>query len=319
MANIGFAEFLRNPSCAREWENIIPPSGGGIRVPLEVLTRDLGAGVASAGGNLVSDGVSTEVASALRDKSIVLGLGGMFKGNLGNPTGFPVLNAEKPAQFVSEFATAPENDYSIATANMTPHRVTTSITVSKLLLAQSKPEAATTIAKNATAAIMTAVDKACLVGNGGASPVGIAFTAGVGKITLGGPVTLTELLSFESTVALAKAEGPDANLGWALSPLSRAALKGRQKFSQGSDTLMDDRNRILGYSTGVSTELSDTNQLIYANWSKVILGMFFSGVFVLTDEHTLAKQGETIITLSAFVDCGILNPTAACLSTDAAL
>ena len=242
-----------------------------------------------------------------------------MKFDLQLPTAFPVFNSEPQATFVGEFGAAVSSDYAVAIAQMSPHAVRTTFTLSNLLLAQSTPKAEEEVSKNATASIMSAVDKAVLVGTGGVQPLGLVNTVGVNKITLGGPVTLTQLLAFESAVGLAKAEGPNASLGWALSPATRAALKGRQKFAAGSDTLMSDFNRILGYSTGVSTSLTGTNQLIYANWSQVIVGFYFGGIFALSDKFTLAKTNETIITLTAFVDAGILHPSAACYSTDSAL
>jgi HK97 family phage major capsid protein len=316
--SIGFAEFLEKPYHVRGFEHILPPSGGGRFCPLSVLTRDMSAGVFSAGGALITSGVSDQVTAPLRANSVVLKLGAQLKLGLIPPTSFPVLGTDFQANFVSEYATAPESDLSVSTANMTPHRVVATTTISQLLNVQSKPDSRALVGQQATAAISTAIDKTILVGVGGSQPLGIFNTPGVQKTTFGGNATLANLLAFETALGLANAEGPNASIGWVQSPSTRAALKGRPKFSAGSDTLENDRGYIVGYPAETTTNLSATNQLLLANWNSVIVAWFFSGVFILQDKFTLSKTGEEIITITAFIDGGILHPTAAVISTDPA-
>ncbi|HEY0256908.1 MAG TPA: phage major capsid protein, partial [Candidatus Methylacidiphilales bacterium] len=165
--NVGFAEFLRSRAPIRGFENVTPPFGGGRFCPLQVLTRDMSAGVFSQGGALISSSVG-DFTAPLRANSAVLKSGAQLKTGLVPPVGFPVGGNDLVASFVSEYATAVESDFSFSTAKMTPHRVVTQMTVSNQLLMQGTGDIAALFSAQAVLAIDAAIDKNCFVGGGGA-------------------------------------------------------------------------------------------------------------------------------------------------------
>jgi HK97 family phage major capsid protein len=277
------------------------------------------AGVSSQGGALVASAVDDQLVPFLRAKSVCGRLGAEIRTGLIPNLSLPIVTGDFNAQWLSEFATASEGDLTVAQAVLSPHRVTITLTASKLLPTQSRVDFFNSLAAQARDKLFQALDQACLTGAGGATPLGILNTANVGKVTFGAAASWTKILSFESTIGNANADG--SSLGWAQSPNTRARWKQIQRASGTSTFLQDDQNRVTGYPAYMTTELNSTaanDQCIFGNWADLVIGTFFDSVFVVSDPYSKSATGEDVYTWTLYADCGPRHAASFCISTDSA-
>lgn len=319
--NFTWDEFLKT-SCVVEGSEGRNSPHGGRHVPFELLTRDAQAGVFPLGGALVeSPAVDKTLVGPLRAVSVCAALGAEIRTGLIPSTAIPVVTGDFSAQWLGEVQTASPGDLTVGQALLTPHRVVIGVTSSKLLSVQASPDFGASLAREASAKLFQSLDFVSLTGIGNAQPLGILNTVGVGTVTFGGSATWSKILSFESIIGNANANGPGASLGWAQSPNTRAKWKAAPRGSGLSIYLQQDDNRVAGYPALMTTELNSTNandRCIFGNWSDFVIGVFGDGVWVVSDPYTKSATGEDSYVFTMYADCGCKHPASFVQSLDSA-
>jgi HK97 family phage major capsid protein len=173
-----------------------------------------------------------------------------------------------------------------------------------------------------------AKDLAALSGTGGAQPIGIINTTGVGiqAVTEGTP-TWAQVVGFESIVAGANADF--GALAYVVSAQGRGVLKQTPKAgatgpfpiymwenpidaaraSEGEGTV----NGYRALATNQLNTATNGDKVIYGNWEDVIIADW-EGWEVLVDPYTLSRNGEIQVTIFNFTDIGIRHPGSFCYS-----
>jgi hypothetical protein len=318
LSNFTLDEFLKTDREVEGAEGMRSVHGGKY-LPFSLLARDMQAGVASQGGALVTQAVDQTVVPFLRAKSVCGRLGADMRVGLRPPTSLPVVLGDFNAQWLGENQECEAGDLRFGNALLSPHRISISITASKLLSAQSAPDFDQMISSQATAKLMQALDQAALTGSGGVQPIGILKTNGIATVTFGGPVTWPNFLKFEQTLGNANADG--ASMGFAQSWDTRARWKQVQRETGTSTYIQDDDNRAGGFTTAATTELNSTNagdKVIFANWSDLVIGTFGNGVWVQKNPYLLAKSGEDQWSMHLYCDCGVKRTASFVVSIDSA-
>jgi len=296
----------------------------GFFVPMEVMmTRDLTAGIPTAGGNFVATDMLPMI-ELLRNKMAVVRLGATMLSGLAGNISIPRQISSATAQSVAETEALSDSTPAIDQVLMSPKRVGATTTYSKQLLLQSSTSVEQFVRSDLMAVVALRIDLLALTGTGLLNqPLGLINQPLVGAVTFGGAATLAKIISFETALATAGADSGNT-LAYLTSASVRAKLKQtptlgttfpeflweRGDFADGSnDGLLNDYR-------AASSEQIPGGKVIFGRWADLILGMWNSGFDVVTDPYTLAKKAEVVVTINSWIDCAVRHPGSFAVSTD---
>lgn len=292
------------------------------------MTRDMQAGVASLGGAFVETEVLGQaLIELLRNKMQVVNAGARTMGGLKNNVAIPRQTGASTAYWLGEIQSVTESDQLLQQLLLTPHRLAANTAYSNLLLAQSTLDAEAFVRMDLMKQLALAKDLAALSGTGGAQPIGIINTTGVGTqaVTPGTP-TWAQVVGFESVVAASNADF--GALAYLVSAKGRGVLKQTPKLpGTGFPIFMwenpidaskapEGEGSVNGYRALATNQLNTAlngDKVVYGNWEDVIIADW-EGWEVLVDPYTLSKQGEVQVTIFNFTDIGIRHPGSFCFS-----
>jgi HK97 family phage major capsid protein len=250
-----------------------PPRPGYLYVPLDVLRRDLTAGVAGAGGYLVA-GTSTQTpgasfATALRGTMVAAALGVETFGPLVADISAPVVKTPPSATWLStEGTAAPTSDPIFGAAALTPKNVASFFQFSRALLVAAPPAVFDSIVLSELARGLAAgVDAALIAGSGAAGqPLGIVRTAGVfaQSGTSLGFAGITTMIEAVEAAGLADPTRAGFVLG-----TSAAKLMRQRERAAGSGAIFAD-GRVDGFR-GLATRNAPADTIVFGDWARVAL------------------------------------------------
>jgi HK97 family phage major capsid protein len=174
------------------------------------------------------------------------------------------------------------------------------------------------------------VDYFCLNGQGAASePMGILNTPGIGATTFGGTASWSSVLSFEQALAQNNADTvPGARLGWITSPGVRSRWKTIAKvgintsgsvvpvFIWESGNFSDSNDGLVNSYRAAVTNNTPNNQVLFGNWTDLLLGFWFSVIFLTVDPYTSAESDEINFTAHLYCDVAVRHPQSFAVSAD---
>ena len=179
-------------------------------------------------------------------------------------------------------------------------------------------------------AIAQAVDIAAINGSGANNqPTGILNTTGIGSVaggTNGAAPTLANIVQLEQAVAVANAD--EGSLGYLTNPKVRGKLKS-SPLDAGSGRFLWDYSmpmELNGYNAQVSTNVpSDLTKgtgtalsaVIFGNFNDLVIGQFGSGLDLLVDPYTSAKDNIVNVIANSEYDCLIKQPASFAAMVDA--
>ncbi len=174
-------------------------------VPGEILSRDLTAGVPSAGGYLVET-ANLSFIDLLRNRSVALRMGATRLTGLTGNVSIPKQTGAATAYWLSENEAATESQQTIGQISLSPRNVGAYTEISRQLLLQSNPSAEAMVMNDLAQVVGLAVDAAILEGSGNAgAPMGISATSGIGSVT-GTSLAAAGVIEFMTDVASANVE-----------------------------------------------------------------------------------------------------------------
>ena len=147
----------------------------GVFIPMDVLTRDLTKGTATAGGHLVAtELLAGNFIDLLRNQSMVIKLGAtVLQGLVGN-VAIPRQTSSSTAYWVAENVDLTESAPAFDQVAMDPNTVGGFVDISRKLLLQTTPHIEQLVVKDLAATISTEIDRVAINGSGsGAEPLGI--------------------------------------------------------------------------------------------------------------------------------------------------
>lgn len=301
---------------SRAMEQKLGKPAQGLFVPNEVLRyhrRDLVAGTASAGGNLVATELHPEAfVSILRKKCHLLNMGATVMGGLIGNVALPSQTGAATAFWVAENNPITESAQTFGQVPMTPKTVGAFTDYSRKMLLQSTPDIESVIRADLAGVIAVEMDRVGFTGSGsGAEPLGVIGTSGIGSVAIGtngGAITWDHVLQLEEAICTANAD--DGALGYVSTNKVRRKLKGTTKVSGGlsdfiwSDTAVgpDGYARLNGYRAAASNNVPSNlvkgtsgavcSAMIFGNWADVLIGQW-GGLDVLVDKTTNGTSGGT--------------------------
>lgn len=234
-----------------------------------------------------------DLESAIYSTSALKQAGAKFIFSLKNNVQVPLCDKLK-AYWAAETG-APEGDAEpqLSEASIAPHRLTTYVTISKMLLNQTQ-----NVEALLTEMLATAINEKLE-----STIFSTAQEANGVKPFLSG--TASTITSYADICNL---EDTTADILKPTYVLSKAAKNKLRQLSKGNSFVMDG-GKIDGTTTITSSNVED-NYLIYGDFSKFKVCVWSDGIDVLIDPITQAKDGNTRLIVNFYVDYYISNPNA---------
>ena len=308
--------------CSRAVEKKLGKSARGIFVPYDVQTRDLTAGTASQGGDLVAtDLLSGSFIDVLRNKSYVMEAGATVLRDLQGDVAIPKKSTTSTAYWVSEGTAPTESEPAFSQVTMSPNTIGTFTDFSRRLLIQSSIDIENMVRGDLAGTIATALDYASIYGSGVSSePMGIANISGISTTVLTTP-TFSEIVDMETQISTANANS--GRLAYMTSNTTKATLKTTEK-STGSGLFLWETSgpsningintdRMNGYPA-FATEQITTGDVFFVDWSSLMIGLW-SGLDILVDNFTNSTTGGVRVVALMDADVSIKYPESVCYSS----
>lgn len=251
---------------------------------------------------------------ALRAPSVIQTLGAVTVNATGNLK-FPRVSVAGSVTEETEVSTAAAAGLEMDEINMTPVRLSAFTTYSKQLLMQGGPEVDRIIANDLSAALTTQIDVAAFAKILAASGVNSQTTAGAGNTAMGAALALA------MEAAILGAGGDLAGASYVMSPTAYKLSKQVARVAS-VNALFNDQGQFNGYRAVATKHLPDAagplGQMIFGNFSQGLILAFFSGIDILVDPYTAAKNAQVTLHVNRSYDVEIRQPGAFSICTDIA-
>jgi HK97 family phage major capsid protein len=276
---------------------------GHVYIPTEILCRDLSVGAAAAGGDLVQTTVRPQLADALIPFSSLIASGITVLDDLQGNVSWPRWQSQFSPSGLLETAQVLTTDEqaTMSTMSLTPHRIGCEVIISRTLLAQSSIDVEAAVQRTILQAIGSLVDQYAI--NGGGSYPGTTGllnfsenTSGsfadlsklASGVTAGGPFTFGKQVAMKSAV-LANNVIDDGTFGWIIDPSTWSKWSQAQKSLNYPLFLIED-DKALNHPVRVTNNLSATHQALFGRWSSAVLGIW--AISILSDPYIYASTNQ---------------------------
>ena len=281
-------------------------SSRGITIPMDVLTRDLNVGTASAGGNLVETQLdSANFIDLLRNASALDQAGATVLTGLTGNVNIPRQSGAATAYWVAESGSPTESQQTIDQISMTPKTCGAFTDYSRKLMIQSSIDVENMVRNDLARVLALEIDRVGLYGSGSSNqPLGLKDTTGVLTEDFAADTpTFSEVVALESDVS-----GANALLGspvYLMNSAMRGSLKTKAKDS-GSGLFVMEGGLVNGYEGVLSNQVA-SGDLWFGNFADLIIG-YFSGLDIMVDPYTGSTSGTVRVVALQDVDIAVRHP-----------
>lgn len=304
--------------CSRTIADKLGREARGFYVPLDIwrtANRAMSVGSDSAGGFLVEDSyMAGEFIENLRARAVCLQLGATVLDGLVGDVTIPKKTSSATFYWVNEDEAPTDSVPGLGAVTLKPHTVAGAVPMTRRLLIQSSPSVEALVRSDLLTGAALAIDNAIIDGSGvNGEPFGIVNTSGVNTqaVATDAAPAWAEMVGFESQIAADSALA--GNLAYLTTPVMRGTLKTTAKDTGSGLFVWTDQNTVNGYRADVSTQCA-TNQIIFGNWSEVLVGMW--GVLDLKpDEAAKAASGGLVLRVFQDADIALRHPESFCINT----
>ncbi len=289
----------------------------GILVPHDILVRELTAGVATDGQELVASNLMAgSFIDALRNAMLVIKAGATMLPGLVGDVVIPRKSSASSATWITtETGNATESEAQFDTVTLTPKTVGAYSDMSRQLLLQSTPYIEALIRHDLAMALALAVDAAALYGSGSdGQPTGVSNTSGINSTTFASAVpTWAEVVEMESLVAADNALA--GSLAYLIEPAMRGSLKTVEKGTN-SGFIMEDKPGagLNSYPCLASSQIT-SGDLFFGNWADLLIGMW-GGLDIMADPFTNSLSGALRLVAMQSIDVKPRHLASFCMSND---
>jgi HK97 family phage major capsid protein/HK97 family phage prohead protease len=283
----------------------------GVFIPANIFERDLSAGTATDGKELVGTSLlSGSYIDVLRKNMVALQAGvTMLPGLVGN-VDIPRQTAGASSVWITaEDGDATESEPQFDTVSLTPKDLAAYTEVTRRLTQQSTPAIEALVRNDLFQAIAQGLDNAVYYGSGSAGqPRGIDGATGVNDPTFAVATapTYAEIVTQMKTVMLANAA---SNLTYIGSPDFWESMITTAKQASGVEgNFISNGDTILGRQLLISSQLA-ADDFVLGDFSQVLLGEW-GGIELNVDPYTHSLKGKTRYVIFKTADIAIRRPQA---------
>lgn len=285
-------------------------------IPLDILHRDLLAGTATIGGNLVAtDLLAGSFIDVLRARALTVQAGATVLSGLQGAIAIPSKTAGATAYWVAEGTAPTEGAITFGQVTMSPKTLGAYVDFSRKLMLQSSVDVEMMVRNDLYGSLGVEIDRVVLNGAGtGSEPAGILASTAAGTTTLGaqgGAPTWAMVVDMETNVANGNADL--GALAYFVNSRVRGKLKTVAKSTAVTDFIWEPNNTMNGYRVFVSNNIPNTltkgtttglSGALFGNMSDVILGQW-GGMDLLVDPFTASNTGTVRVVALQDVDVAV--------------
>ena len=292
------------------------PGGGRFYAPTEWLTRDLSAGVTTAGGFTVGT-EKPDLLSLFRPWSAIANLPVTMLSGLVSNLSMPAVATAATAGWSAETAALSTGDPTFSLpVQLSPKLVSATIKFSNKLAAVTGFDFKKAILSELFKSLSAELDRVALLGTGsGNQPIGILNASGTNSITFGAAATWPNVLKFET--AIGKNNGTRGAQGWLCSNNTKERWKQIPRTTGGTNFIWED-DQVNGYPAAATSFLDVSDQVIFADWSQLIIAEWAGGIEFVTNPYTYASTNQVQLIASLYCDVGLARPGLFAASSDSA-
>lgn len=288
--------------------------------------RDMTAGTASEGGNLVATD-KMGLADGFYNASVLRLAGATVLENLQGNLDLPRYTKPSDPTKKAENASADELSPTVDKLSLTPRRLPAFIDLSDQLLRQSSSAIEAVVRKNLTEQMLAVQEVAFFHGGGTNEPTGIAATSGIGSVaggTNGLAPAWSHIVDLESAVANVNAA--QGRLAYLTNSKVRGKCKQVARNGAGSVFLFNDGmlNDVPTFvSNAVSSALTKGSSsgicsaIFYGNVADFYIGYWGGLQLELIRDSANAKLGLHTLVANSYYDGGVVRPASFAAMLDA--
>lgn len=279
--------------------------------------KNVNATTFTSGGALVGTNLLTgSMIELLRNKPLVAQMGARTMTGLVGNIAIPRLNQGATTYWVNEQGSITETDQAFGQLGLTPKKLAARTGYTKELMNQTDLSVEGIVRDDLTTVLGIAKDLAAIQGIGGAQPLGIINTSGIGAVTFGATATRAKAIEFQTDLATANASR--GTLAYLTSPGVAGKWMGIAEASNYPKWLWEgnvDQGVVVG-RPAYSTNQVANNLVIYGNWQDLLLADW-AGLDVIVNPYSNDQTGVITITIFLLTDVGVRQVVSFTVSTDA--
>ncbi|AVA14455.1 phage major capsid protein [Sphingopyxis sp. MG] len=278
----------------------------GAYLPLSALEKRVNT-AASASELVGTQHRPQDYIGPLRNSLLARRLGVRVLTGLSQNLSIPKHGTSTTSAWVADNSALTPSDMTFDNVGLSPKHVGSLSEMSRSLIQQSSPEIEQLLRDDMAFNLAQAIDSALIEGGGANEPDGVIATLGTANATLETP-TWAEVLAIIAQVEEANALGSHS---WLIPPAVKALLQATLKVSgdAGAGFLLS--NGMLGDYPAFSTNQVPTNNIIFGDWSQMLLGLW-SELDVLANpyESTAYARGGVMVRAMATADIAMRHAEA---------
>lgn len=288
-------------------------------VPVDVLTRDLSAGTATDGAELVATNLlAGSFIDVLRNMLVVRAAGATILTDLVGDVAIPRKTSGSTGGWIAtEGGDASQSDPQFDQVTLTPRTCGVYSEMTKQLIRQSSLDVEALVRTDLAVGLATTIDLAALYGSGASGqPTGISNTSGINTPTnfAGVNPTFAEVVDMETQVDVDNALM--GSLSYILRADMKGALKTTEKATNTAQFVYESDNTMNGYAAWTTQQVT-SGDLFFGNFRDLIIGMW-GGLDMLVDPYTNSLSGTIRIVGHQMVDVGVRHPVSFSFNNDGA-
>jgi HK97 family phage major capsid protein len=321
--------------CSEAVGKKLKKSSDGFFIPIEVATRDLTVGTATAGGNLVATNLlSGSFIDMLRNRMMVRRMGATVLTDLVGDIAIPRQTGGATCYWVAESGAPTESGQTFDQVTMSPNTIGAFTDISRKLLLQSSIDIEQFVRGDLAKAVGLGIDLASINGSGSNNqPTGILNVSGIGAVVGGDNGAAPDWADSVNLWSAVAQDNADAgSLGYLTNSKVIGKLMQTEKASGTAQFVCKDfpdaegMTAIGGARCGVSNQVPSTltkgtsssvcSAIIYGNWADLIIGMW-GGLSLTVDPYTGATSGTVRVVVLQDVDIAVRHAESFAAMVDA--
>ena len=283
----------------------------GFHIPHDVLKRDLTAGLASGGGDMVfTDARPGSFIELLRNRLALTTLGVTTLTGLTGPVAIPKQLTGATAYWLAEKGTGTESSPTVGQVNLTPKTLGAYTEYSRRLLLQSSIDVETMVRNELVTVMALEIDRAALYGTGSTSqPQGLKNITGINTVDFAANApTFAEIVEMESTITADNAD--IGSLGYLTTSARYGGFKTTEKASSTAQFILEPGGTVNGYPVVRSNQV-ESNDVWLGVWNAMIMGMW-GAITLQVNPYALDTSGGVRVTAFQDVDVAVRYPECFC-------
>lgn len=270
---------------------------GQIQLPISADERSIS--VATEGGDVVATDLF-DIVKPLHAKNVLVAAGAKFITGVKGNIQFPVMS-EGACTWQSENGAASDSGIAFTNVSFAPKRLTTQVSISKMLLAQDSVGVENAIREEIVNAINSKLESTILGSAAGTAnmPAGLCYPGSTSGAALTAVSSFGSLLGIESGIEAANVYG---DCKYIVSPKAKAKLRAMTKTSgvMAYESGELDGTPVLSTGNVCKATANNTNG-VYGDFTQYGI-VSWDGIDITVDTVTRAAYGEVKLVINFYVD-----------------